>query len=173
MSLEVLGLPGRDEATVAWLGELLESLALDTAVRRVQRYRFWAQGTPPDVDTEARLAGAAGADVVVAKSMGTLVAINARQHGLRPRRSVFIGTPIAHYQAPQHALLKQYCASGAVLFIQQTDDFTGSFGAVAAAVAALPGCRSLEVAGSDHRYDDIGACSDAIAGWLAGAGDSR
>jgi hypothetical protein len=168
MNLEVLGLPGRDEATVAWLGELLDSLGLDESVCRVQRYRFWTQGTPPDVEVEARLAAAAGADVVVAKSMGTLVAINARQHGLRPRRSVFIGTPIAHYQAPQQALLREYCATNGVLFIQQTDDFTGSFGAVAAAASALPGCRTLEVPGSDHRYDDIGACRDAIAAWLTG-----
>jgi hypothetical protein len=170
VTLQVLGLPGRDEATEAWLRVLLDALELDDAACRVQHYRFWDTLQPVDIDAEAARAGGDGAECVVAKSLGTLIALTAwRGHGLRPRRSVFIGTPIAHYQAEQHSMLRDYCGANAVLFVQQTDDFTGSFGVVAAAAAALPDCRAFEVPGSDHRYDEIAACRDAIAGWLSGA----
>jgi hypothetical protein len=163
------GLPGRDEATQAWLQALFDELGGADLQCRVQRYGFWDSGAPVDIEPEAARAAATAADCVVAKSLGTLVALTAwAGHGLRPQRSVFIGTPIAHYQAQQLALLRGYCNAGGVLFIQQTDDVTGKFAAIDALAGKLPGCAVLEVAGSDHRYDDIAASGATIAGWLNG-----
>ncbi len=163
----VLGLPGRDAATEAWLTALLNSLDIGACDIRVQRYRFWADPSLPlDPAVEAEIAAQLPPDLLVAKSFGTIVAVTAHvDHALRPRASVFIGTPLVAYTDDRLRALRSYCAAARVLFIQQTNDMTGSHADLAAIVATQPGCVVVEVPGGDHVYSDIGDQSAVISAW--------
>jgi hypothetical protein len=137
--------------------------ALDAAI---QRYGFWAgDHANPDVEPEARIAAASGADRVLALSIGTLVAMIARRtHGFRPSACIFVGTPVKRLHAEGLlGLLAEQAAAAPTLFIQQTADPTGSFAELA---ATLPeAAAACEVPGADHAYTDTRALAALVAGW--------
>jgi hypothetical protein len=162
--MSLLALPGRRPQTLAWMQALLADLAAPDAT--IQRYGFWtADHANSDVEPEAGIAAASGADRVVALSIGTLVAMNAREaHGFRPLACVFIGTPVKRLDAEgrlQH--LADQAAATPTLFIQQTADPTGSFAELAAALPETAAVR--EVPGADHAYTDTRALAALVAGW--------
>ncbi len=95
--MKLLGLPGRKPSTLAQMVELVGSVRLGQTRRGVQEYGFWGAGevTNPDAEPGAAAAAASGADWVIAKSFGTLVAMTAASgYGFRLARCVFIGTPL-------------------------------------------------------------------------------
>ena len=156
----VLGLPGRNPETEAWLRKLLRTLALPDA--EVASYGHWQGGVEPDVAGEASRHPVAGRGLVVAKSMGTMVLLAGIEAG-DPERAVLIGTPLQGYDEAQIDALKALAARRPCLFIQQTDDFTGDF----AALHALLGDAAtvVEVPGSDHVYADVDQLAMLIGRW--------
>jgi hypothetical protein len=139
----------------------------------IHTYGFWPAGEVPDPDPypDADEVGRRGADLVVAKSFGTLVAMLARRdHGLAPRTWVFLATPIRRFEAQGWIpLLKAHCAVAPTLFVQQTDDFNGPYADLAGLVAPYPQCRVVEVPGGDHLYEDIATVAPPVRAWLAAA----
>jgi predicted alpha/beta-hydrolase family hydrolase len=164
--MKLLGLPGRDEATVAWLGEILNGLtgARDSVI--VQRYGCWEDGGELDLQAEITKAGAVAPDLVVAKSLGTRVTLHAAIEGaLAAPGYVLIGIPLAAYSEDEVAMLNALCGRARVLVIQQTDDFLGGFAEVQRRVTA-PSAVLEEVPGSDHVYSDTDALVKLIRAWL-------
>ena len=168
----VLGLHGREPSTRFQMEALLA--ALGAGAEAIQAYGFWedADYSDPELGLEAAVAGASGAEVVVAKSIGTLVTLLAgRDHGLAPKACVFLATPMRRFQAQGWvSLLEDHCAAIPTLFIQQTDDFNGAHADLATVVAPHRECRALEIPGADHLYEDIGRIAPPVRDWLAGRG---
>jgi len=162
--MKILGLPGVNPVTLDWMRSLLAALSAPDDEISIREYRHWREGVDADRGFEAsRLEGLA-ADLVVAKSMGTLVAVEAwREFAFRPRRALLIGCPLRGHGRDGYAALKTFAGEVPSLFIQQTDDPVGGFAALAAAMAPVAGARLAEVAGDDHAYRDI----DALAGIVA------
>jgi len=158
----VLGLPGRNPETESWMSSLLATLRLNDT--EVASYGHWRKGEAPDIAQEADRFPIAARSLVIAKSMGTMVLLAAAETG-RPERAVLIGTPIDAYSDAQAEVLKSLITSLPILFVQQTNDFTGS----AASLRALLGAEAtiLEMVGSDHVYADVDELAMLIGGWLA------
>jgi hypothetical protein len=158
----VLGLPGRNPETEAWMTELLSAAGCKDA--EVARYAHWQEGGDPDVAREASGQSLSGRRLVVAKSLGTMVLLAAAKRD-HPERAVLIGTPIKAYSEAQIEALKTLAARLPCLFIQQSEDFTGS----AASLRAVLGeaLAFAEVPGSDHVYADVQALGALVRNWQA------
>ena len=159
--MKILGLPGRNPETESWLHALLE--LLDAGESTVARYSHWEGGGEPDVAAEAGRHPAGAADLAVAKSMGTMVLLASAVTGSLPEAAVLIGTPLKAYTAEQVAELQALMGRIPCLFIQQTNDFTGSAGALRDRLGET--AEIEEVAGSDHVYSDVAELAGLIRGW--------
>lgn len=159
--MKILGLPGRNPETESWLRSLLS--ALDAGEAEVARYMHWESGADPDVAAEAGRHPAGAADLVVAKSMGTMVLLASAAKGSVPEAAVLIGTPLKGYSDSQVAELQSLMNSIPCLFIQQTDDFTGSAGELRQVLGEAATIE--EVAGSDHVYSDVAELAGLIRAW--------
>jgi hypothetical protein len=160
-----LALPGRRAETLAWMQALLGDLGQpDTPIRR---YGFWSSPDRPDPDIapEVEAVAASGADVVLAKSIGCLIALLARRdRGFTARAYVFIGAPVKRLAALGWLdLLAEQAEAAPTLFIQQSADPTGSFGELAAALS--PTAALSEIPGDDHAYADTATLAALITAW--------
>lgn len=154
--MKILGLPGRDEATVAWLESILDGLDFPQCDYTVQRYACWQGDDDFDLDLEVERARGDDVGLVVAKSMGTRVAIHAAQRDtLLAERYVLIGVPLKVYREGELELLNALCARRPVLLIQQTEDFLGSCQELRGAVGEHHNVCFAEIPGSDHVYSDV------------------
>ena len=154
--MKILGLPGRDEATVAWLQSILEDLYPAADDCTIQRYGCWQGEADFDLDLEVDRAAGVDVGLVVAKSMGTRVAIHAAQRdALLAERYVLIGVPLKAYQQGELELLNALCARRPVLLIQQTDDFLGGAQELRGVVVEHDNVSIAEVPGGDHVYSDV------------------
>lgn len=151
---------------------LLAALGLGQAP--IQAYGFWREvdHPSPDVAAEVRAAASSGAELVVAKSIGTQVAMLAcRDHGLAPGGCVFLATPLRRLEALGLVpLLEAHCAAMDTLFVQQTADYNGAYADLAMIVARYPRCQIAEVPGDDHLYEDIGLIAPIVRAWLDARG---
>jgi hypothetical protein len=140
----------------------------------IQAYGFWSEADHPnpDVGPEVALAAASGADLVVAKSIGTQVAMLAgRDHGFAPAACVFMATPLRRLEALGLVpLLEGHCAARDTLFVQQTADYNGAFADMAAIVGRHSRCWIAEVPGGDHLYEDIDLIAPIVRAWLDARG---
>jgi hypothetical protein len=167
--MKLLGLPGRNIETERWLRSVLDALRLGATSVEVVHYRHWDVAGEPDVVHEAQRLRDARPDLLVAKSLGTMVSIEAfARCDFAPRRAVFIGTPLRAYGAPQLAALRAFAVRVPTLFIQQTGDVAGAFADVARTVSGIAGSAVAEVAGSDHVYSNVVELTPLIEGWHAG-----
>ena len=161
--MNILGLPGRDQATEQWLQNLLSGVSGGSS-SSVHGYRHWRDAGDPDVAYEAGLIAGLSVDLVVAKSLGTMVLLAAFQQGFALSGAVLIGLPLRAYNEDQLRLLQQFVRRRPCLFIQQTGDFTGPF----AELETLLGGGEptlVEVAGDDHVYSDTLELAGHIEAW--------
>ncbi|MEM8766116.1 MAG: hypothetical protein AAGE43_01630 [Pseudomonadota bacterium] len=164
--MRIVGLPGRNPETEAWLEVLLASVAPDHAEVQVHRYRHWDEDAVPDLAGEIACAEVKGADLVVAKSMGTLVLLGAVASGKAPDCAVLIGTPLAACGSEERRALRGLADLIPCCFIQQREDFTGSSAELAEVLG--PAATGLNVVeGSDHVYADTDELARCIAAWQA------
>lgn len=163
----VMGLPGRNRETGPWLERLLKTLQPDESRYSVVRYRHWDSGMEADVTYEASRVTLSADVCVVAKSLGTMIALEACA-GSRtlPSRIVFIGTPVGHYSDRLKLLLRERLQSTPVLFVQQVGDFTGAFRDLQDLVGDCHLATLEEIDGSDHVYEDTDQLASIISGWM-------
>jgi AcrR family transcriptional regulator len=170
--VRVLGLSGRKPSTLPQMQALLAALGLGDAP--IQTYGFWkeADHPNPDVGPEALIAAASGAELVVAKSIGTQVAMLAcRDHGLAPDACVFLATPLRRFEALDLIpLLEGHCVATDTLFVQQTADYNGAYADLARIVRRYPRSRIVEIPGDDHLYEDIELIAPIVRAWLDARG---
>ena len=61
--MKILGLPGRDQATVAWLEQLLSAIGEGDHHVTLPEYRHWNTSQPPDPQYEADQLNLTGSDL--------------------------------------------------------------------------------------------------------------
>jgi hypothetical protein len=167
--VKLLGLPGRKSSTFRQMLDLTSRLRVGQDEAVVQAYGFWRpeEVADPNPGPEARIAADSGADLVVAKSFGTLVAMMAvRDHGFAPEACVFLGTPMRRSGA-MASWLTDHLARVPTLLIQQTADYNGPFAEVASVAAGAPPATALEIPGDDHLYENLDAIVPLIEAWWA------
>jgi len=165
--MNLIGLPGQNPQTEAWLRKLTDSLEIGQSASTVAHYRHWDDSSRPDVAFEAQRLQFGAEDVVVAKSMGTMVLLAHCELGSRPARAVFIGTPLAGYSDSHIAQVQAFADAVPTLFIQQTSDVAGSYVAVNEVVGDTRCASMAEVAGEDHVYSDVDELKVIIEDWWA------
>jgi|GEM_PF-2598789 len=163
--MQVVALPGRRSETESWLRQLLLAAGLHDAV--VVRYRHWDSDVEARVPFEAARLAEQAPQLVVAKSLGTVIAATAfAHHGFRPAAAVLIGTPFEAIDADALDLLRQFACGVETLFIQQREDPGGAADQLLEALQLTRG-RVAAVAGNDHLYLDTAALVDAMRPLIA------
>jgi len=163
--MTVLGLPGRNAETEGWLQALCTRLGFAHA--EVLHYRHWDDPLPADAAFEARRLAGRAIDLVIGKSLGTLVAALAHEaESFRPESAILIGVPLRGLEDWQLAAYQGLAAQVPTLFVQQSQDFTGSHAELAAWARSSRHATVIEVPGSDHAYADLEVLEAAIMPWL-------
>ena len=161
--MHVTALPGRRSETEAWLKGVLVAAGFPEAV--VTRYRHWDTEVEASVPFEAARLANQSPPLVIAKSLGTVIAATAFcLHKFRPTAAVLIGTPYAALDSSDLRFLQQFSAAVETLFIQQSEDPGGSAAALAAAVQVTRG-EVVPVPGDDHMYSDSKTLGAVIQRW--------
>jgi hypothetical protein len=169
--MKLIGLPGRNAETEAWMTGLLEDLSFGQHAASVAHYRHWDDSSEPDLLHEASRLTISDADLVVAKSMGTLVLLTHCLRGSRPFRAVFIGTPLKAYSSEKLASLKSFADQTPSLFIQQKSDIAGSFAGLEPVVRECAKATLVQIPGEDHIYSDTDELGLIIENWWSDAAD--
>jgi len=150
------------------MNELVGALGLGQAVTIC--YRHWGADIEPDVSFEAGCLQNQSINLVLAKSLGTLVATTAySSFSFSPSRPVFIGTPLRSVAPDVLELYAKFTDNVPTLFIQQTADFTGSYMELNAITQEFARCDTVEVPGDDHSYSNIPALVAIIEPWAKAA----
>jgi hypothetical protein len=161
--MQVVALPGRRIETGGWLKSVLVTAGFPES--DVIRYRHWTTDDEASVAFEATRLANQSPELVIAKSLGTVIAATAFcLHGFRPAAAVLIGTPYAAIESNDLQCLQRFAAGVLTLFIQQSDDPGGS----AARLHAVLGIASdgvVAVPGNDHLYSDTNALGAIIRRW--------
>ena len=166
--MNILGLPGRNDATGPWMDRILSNVASNSDRYETQYYQAWQNNTEVDEDYELAKAAAFQPDLIIAKSLGTLLTLIGYQRNLlQASRCVLIGIPASNLRAEEIKMLSDWQVTGVkTLFIQQTSDVTGSF---AALKDILPNSTSItvkEIPGEDHVYGDVDELVILIQDWI-------
>lgn len=162
--MNVIALPGRRKETEPWLRDLLLAAGLpDTGV---VRYRHWDSDAEASVSFEADRLCNQTPQLVVAKSLGTVIAATAfAGQGFRPDAAVLIGTPFQAVAAEDLSLLHDFARGVETLFIQQIEDPGGSATELPTALCLSRG-QLAAVPGNDHLYLDIPALVEVLRPWV-------
>jgi hypothetical protein len=169
--MKILGLPGLRPETEAWMQSLLSALQGPSIDYEIAKYRHWSGDEKPNVDHEASCCAKNPVECVIAKSMGTMVAIRAFDvFKCKPQRAIFIGTSLAPLRASKFGPLARFVDSVPTLFIQQTSDPTGPYEKLKETVQAYQNGTIVEVPGDDHAYSDIERLQAIIQPVLSGDG---
>ena len=154
--MKILGLPGIKFETQKWMHDLLSEMHEFPFDFQIAQYRHWSDDQDPDANFEAFCHANTAVDYVIAKSLGTVISTIAfDSFNFKPRKAVFIGTPLQRHSANSFELLSKFINSVPTLFIQQTSDFNGSYLELTEVVQFHQNVRIVEVPGDDHRYADI------------------
>lgn len=163
--MQIIALSGRRIETEAWMKRLLAAANYPDA--QILRYRHWHTNVDASVDFEAMRLAKQSPQLVIAKSLGTVIASTAYcLHDFRPAAAVLIGTPFAALEREQVQYLQRFAAGVETLFIQQAEDPGGFAKDLAAALHVTRG-EVVEVAGSDHIYADTGELAAILDRWKA------
>ena len=110
--MKLLGLPGVKSETKEWLQALLSALQETPFDFEIAQYRQWSGDHNPDMNHEASCLAESSVDFVIAKSLGTIISTCAfNSHNFRPRKAVFIGSPVQRHSADNFALLSKFVTS--------------------------------------------------------------
>jgi hypothetical protein len=163
--MQVVALPGRRSETEPWMHDLL--LAAGWPDSGVVRYRRWNSDAEASVSFEAARLSDQAPQLIVAMSVGTVVAATAfGHHGFRPAAAVLIGTPFQAIAPEDLGLLQTFARGVETLFIQQTEDLGGSAAKLHNALQLTRG-QVTAVPGNDHLYSDTSALVNALRPWAA------
>jgi len=166
--MRLLGLPGNNPSTYAWMIDLVRCLDVPRSFSCIQRYACWAEPASSfDLHHEASAAESAQPNLVIAKSVGTLVALEAFSAHCDKHRFVFLGIPLKIYSKDQSASLHHFVDIADVLLIQQTEDRTGHAKDLRSMLSITKHQSVVEIPGSDHSYSDIPLLKALIESWWA------
>ena len=162
--MQVIGLPGRSRETKEWMQRLLASLGI--AEPAIAHYRHWDSEIEADVSYEAERLQDQVPELVVAKSLATLIAASAfALYSFRPKAAILIGVPLCNFSPQQLQLLRHLSDQVPTLFVQQSADPGASFLELQSLVRDFGHAEAAQVSGDDHAYANISELVAAIDPW--------
>ncbi len=165
--MDIIGLAGNDPATEAWMQSLVDALPTASPGSFVVRYGHWDDGSRYDIAREAAKLQATTPDLILAKSLGVMIAVDAFAHrGCEPARAVFMGTPLRLFGDVESDRLRTFVQGVPTLLIQQRDDRTGTYAALEACLTERVVARMVEIPGHDHAYPQE-VVMPIISRWLS------
>jgi len=143
--------PGYDKTTVHLIASIAPDINIDTDNLSTIEYLFWDSSSSPKLQDEVNALDIIHTDIVIAKSLGTLIFLEAvKQKRISFRKAILFGIPV-------HLAKKIGCnnnifneLNGNMLVIHQIDDFVVSIEDVKN--IAIPNLKII--LGSDHKYSD-------------------
>lgn len=165
-----LFLPGINPKTEIWAKKLLDEVSPQDN-SKIQRYAHWqgesASGTM-NLDEEALRLRGTNTETLIAKSMGTILALKCLAENLvTARRVICIGTPVENFDLQFSETIRDLRKiTLPILFIQQKEDIVGSYARLCSALHGIFDCSQIvEVPGNDHLYKDIKMLARLITKW--------
>lgn len=160
--MDLILLPGSSVHNKEWIEKVEVALRPYFESTKMQSYRHWAEGGDNDVDQEinalTNIAVSLKDYAIFAKSLGVVLAVKALKEGrIKPRKSVFLGTPISWAAEKQYIeLFRNYNVP--TLFIQEESDPYASYKELAAFLeeSHVQNYQTAQIPGNDHDYKDIG-----------------
>lgn len=160
--MNVLILGGQSARHEAWVRQVQAALQPHFERAVILDYRHWREGGDMDIAYEMAQAAQLAADldeyVVVAKSIGTVVAtLDIATGQLHPARCVFLGFPLRSVVQSMPAMQPAFASLPPVVFVQNEHDPLGDAAAVQPFVAAsnAPAASFVTIPGSTHDYLDF------------------
>ena len=160
--MNMLLLGGNNPRHHQWLREL--GAVLESAGHKVflHDYAHWNTGAPlADIDTEvARVQQTIGTEkdyVIIAKSIGTVIATIAINHGmLRPQKCLLLGTPITGIAGDTPAFAPSLAALPRTVFVQNEHDPYGSADTLNTFLQTYhPAVYELDVVFNNYTHDYV------------------
>ncbi|WP_136797148.1 hypothetical protein [Desulfosediminicola ganghwensis] len=165
--MKTLLLPGVNPATIEWLDLVFHKLELSSKQPFPFEYSFWSdKDDKPSLKKEIGRLPAQKFDLIIAKSFGTLVLLQALLEGrLSCDSAILFGIPIKiatdvkGFQAEE--AFKQL-ADSSFLLIQQQEDKLGH----AKLLLELQPANLLTIPGNDHQYNELDHYIEKSKSWL-------
>lgn len=168
--MNILAIPGKMPITEQWLSKII--LATDWRDETIDMHRFvaWDSDQAFSVDKEVSFLPSGHFDVVITKSIGSLITLKA-QNSITWDRLVLIGVAWSLFSDQERQLLPALEEKGQpVLIIQENHDPFGTYMDIAAVVAGKHNICCLEVSGDRHQYTDTDAIGKLINHWIEETG---
>ena len=163
--MKTLRLPGSSPATVDWIQRFSIELNLPRATTSTHTYDFWSrEGAKPDLAKEVARLPKGKFDLVIGKSLGTIVLLQASFLGtLHFDRAILVGIPMKSLSTGRLDMKTlELLQSETVHVVQQKDD---PFGSLNTFNAHIP-MNFLTIEGNDHQYNDFSLYAADVAAWL-------
>ncbi len=164
--MTILAIPGKMPATQSWLVDVLNHCELKNQSVNMHRFTAWDSEKTFDIDYETKCLPKGHYDLLITKSIGTLMTLRA-QSTLSWDRLIFIGVALSLYSDVDRQLLSDLNEKGlSTLIIQEANDPFGSYQEVQRLVQGQKNITCLEVDGDHHQYTDIDKLGKLINAWL-------
>jgi hypothetical protein len=164
--MKILLLPGVNPATTEWLHSVVDKLGLQAASPQIFTYSFWTdKDIKPHFDTEIARLPDQHYDLIVAKSFGTCILMQAlSSQKLQCNKALLFGIPLKvlpqiNFQTNALQILKERH----IFIIQQQNDKMGSV----EELAKLSPAHMLAITGNDHQYKDYDLFIRQTTHWLS------
>ncbi|PST85458.1 hypothetical protein C9I86_18800 [Photobacterium sp. NCIMB 13483] len=164
--MKILAIPGKMPITESWLFKILSATQWRQEQVEMHRFAAWDNEQAFSVDKELTYLPSGHFDVVITKSIGTLITLKA-QNTISWDRLVLIGVAWSLFSESEHDLLPALDEKGQpVLIIQENHDPFGSYAEIAAAVAGKHNISCVEIMGDRHQYANTEAIGKLINHWV-------
>jgi len=168
--MNALILGGQSPRHQVWVRQVAESLQPYFQVVTFLDYQHWQKEVSVDLEYEigqaSHLASELGEYVIIAKSLGTMLAVHGNALGLlHPSRCIFLGLPLKALDGLED-MPEGLRRLPPTVFVQNAQDPLGSFADVQAYVAAHGNGRvkCLETPGDTHNYVDFALIAKLASG---------
>ena len=167
----ILLLAGANPRNRQWLCKLSECLKNHSIDSEIFPYLHWDSKSEIDIKKEVYRLGeyikSHKSTIVIAKSAGAIIGMNAALNGATVNKMVMIGLPIT-YMEERYIDTSQLIESISVptLCIQASEDPMGSYREVSKLCSSQPLLEMVEVIAADHAYTDLASIARHIEAFI-------
>lgn len=164
--MKILAIPGKMPATEPWLLKILSATYWHKDTIEMHRFSAWDNDQAFSVEKEISFLPSGHFDVVITKSIGSLITLKA-QKTISWDRLVLIGVAWSLFSESDRELLPALDDKELpILIVQENHDPFGSYAEVAAEVAGKHNICCIEVKGDRHQYTDTALIGQLINDWV-------
>lgn len=164
--MKTLILPGANPSTIQWFEGLTQKLGISGESTTVHRYAFWSgQNDQKDISTEVALLPPDPFDLIMAKSIGSMVLLHGiKEQKLQFKKALIIGIPldIAPETGFDSEALK-LLSDESIFVVQQKNDKLGA----ASGLTGYNPANLLIIDGSNHLYNGFDLYVPQCIKWLS------